>query len=112
MYVLVVSPVRFDLQSFIRQGNAPSARNEPVRRDNLSPAISPLKYDFDEICEARALVRSGFQAEIAAKEPFDRWVSSHARARQTRNPTEIPFARADPPRKVCSQRHPQFGYLA
>jgi len=45
--------------------------NLPVRRDNLSPAISPLKYDFDAISEARALVRSGFQTEIADKEPFE-----------------------------------------
>jgi len=42
-----------------------------VRRDNLNPAISPLKYDFDAICEARAFVRSGFQTEIADKEPFE-----------------------------------------
>ena len=48
-----------------------------MRRANLSPAISPLKYDLDEICEARALVRSGFQAEIADKEPVDRRVSSY-----------------------------------
>lgn len=72
MYVLVVSPVRFGLQLLVSQEKAPPARNEPVRRANLSPAISPLKYDLDEICEARALVRSGFQAEIADKEPVGR----------------------------------------
>jgi len=59
----------------VGNGKVRKQQDLPVRRDNLNPAISPLKYDFDAICEARALVRSGFQTEIADKEPLEKWVS-------------------------------------
>ena len=68
--MLAVSPVRFDLY-LVERRKMSGKHDLPVRRDSLSPAISPLKYDFDAICNARALVRSGFDPEIAAKEPFD-----------------------------------------
>ena len=97
----------------LSDGEALSAKSLPVRLDNLSPAISPLKYDFDATCEARAFVRSGFQTETAAKEPFERWMRMpFTYARKMKDLTKVPFSRADLPRKLRSQRHPQFRVLA
>ena len=89
------------------------ARYPPVRRDSLSPAISPLKYDFDAICEARILVRSGFQTEITDREPFKKCMSMHQMQGYTmKDLTKVPFTRADLPRKACSQRGPQLRCFA